>query len=404
MRRANRTGGRTGSVGTPLLLAGIVLVAINLRSVMTGTGPLIGEIRQDTGLGAAMAGMIGTLPVLCFGIFSVFAPRLGRRFGLEEVIAFALGTLAFGILIRLVPGNLILFLGTALIGLAIAIGNVLLPAMVKRSFPREAKRLSGLYVAVLSLMASTAAAIAIPLSQAGLGWRGSLAVWAGPAIVATLVWAVLARRRPGDRPPPPPRIGVRALLRSRLALAVTLFMAAQSFAFYVVLTWLTEILIDLGLGRTEAGIVFATSQLLGAVPIIGLSLFAHRVKDDRALMVAAAGATIVGLLTLLGFGSSGAIVGASLIGIGQGSSFALGLTFFSSRSGDDVVAAELSGTGQSVAYLIAASGPVLAGLIHGLTGGWEPVLAGVMVVVVIQMTIGIEAGRPGTVSQEDLTG
>lgn len=386
------------------MLVAIVLAAINLRAVMTGTGPLIGEIRDDTGLGAVMAGMIGTVPVLCFGLFSVFAPRVGRRFGVEHALGMAFGLLAFGILIRVAPGNLILFLGTALIGVAIATGNVLLPAAVKRSFPTHVKRLSGLYVAVLSLSASAAAAIAIPLSDAGLGWRGSLAVWAVPALVATAVWAILAHRRPDSRPPPPPRIGMRALLRSRLALAVTLFMAAQAFGFYVVLTWLTEVMVEFGLPRTEAGLIFAGSQLLGAVPIVGLSLVAHRVRDDRAIVLAAAAATIGGILVLIAFGADGAAYGAPMLGIGQGLSFALALTFFVSRSGDDAVAAELSGTGQSVAYLLAAAGPVLAGAVHNAVGGWVPVLAGVAVVVVAQSIIGLEAGRASTVSHADLTG
>lgn len=395
---------RAGLPSRGLMLAGIVLAAINLRAVMTGTGPLIGEIRDDTGLGSVMAGMIGTVPVLCFGLFSVFAPRVGRRFGVEHALGAAFGLLAFGILIRVAPGNLILFLGTALIGVAIATGNVLLPAAVKRSFPAHVKRLSGLYVAVLSISASTAAAIAIPLSDAGLGWRGSLAVWAAPALVATAVWAILAHRRPDSRPPPPPQIGVRALLRSRLALAVTLFMAAQAFGFYVVLTWLTEVMVEFGLPRTEAGLIFAGSQLLGAVPIVGLSLVAHRVRDDRKIVLAAAAATIGGILILIAFGADGAAIGAPMLGVGQGLSFALALTFFVSRSGDDAVAAELSGTGQSVAYLLAAAGPVLAGAVHNAVGGWVPVLIGVAVVVVVQSIIGLEAGRAGTVSHADLAG
>ena len=394
---------RAGFPARGLMLAGIVLAAVNLRAVMTGTGPLIGEIRDDTGLGPAMAGMIGTVPVLCFGLFSVFAPRLGRRFGLDHVLAGALAVLAAGILIRIVPGNVILFAGTVLIGLAIATGNVILPAAVKRSFPTQVKRLSGLYASALSLGASAAAALAIPLSAAGLGWRGSLAVWAVPALAAAAVWAVLARRRDDDGPPPPPRIGVAALLRSRLALAVTLFMATQALAFYVVLTWLTEIMIDLGLPRSEAGLVFAVSQLLGVLPIIGLSLVAHRVGDDRILVLSAGSVTAAGVLMLLLFGSGGAAAGAILLGLGQGTSFALALTFFVSRAGDDAVAAELSGTGQSVAYLIAAGGPVLAGATHSLAGAWSPVLIGVGAVVLAQTAIGVIAGRRGTVSHADLT-
>ncbi len=393
------TGGRRGP-GRSLLLAGVVLAAMNLRPVMTATGPLIGEIQADTGLDAATAGLIAALPVLCFGLFSGFVPRFGRRFGLEEVLLVAMLALAVGILLRLLPGIPVLFFGTAVIGVAIAFSNVLLPAVTKRSFPLQGRRVSGMYVAVLGLSATAASALAIPLSQTFLGWRGSLAIWAFPALVAAALWTVLVRRRPPSRPAPNRVAGLRALLRSRLAVAVMLFMAAQAFAFYVVLTWMTEILISTGIAKVDAGLIFATSLLLGVVPIIALSVFGERVKDDRLLVAAAGASTVVGLATLLAFGSHGAIIWASLIGMGQGASFALGLTFFVSRAASHEMASELSGTGQSVAYLIAAAGPVVAGVIHDSTSNWDPVIGLVIVVTVIQVTIGMEAGRPATVAEE----
>ncbi len=386
--------------GRWLLLAGVVLAAINLRPVMTAIGPLIGQIQADTGLDAAGAGLIVALPVLCFGIFSGMVPRFGRRFGLEEVLLGAMLLLAAGILLRLMPGIPPLYLGTAVLGVAIASINVLLPGVTKRSFPLEGRRISGMYVAVLGVSATVASALAIPLSETWLGWRGALAVWAVPALVAALVWAALVRRRPPSRPAPPRVAGLRALLRSRLAVAVMLFMAAQSFAFWVVLTWLTEILISTGIGEVNAGLIFATSLGLGVIPAVALSLFGDRVRDDRVLVVAAGASTIAGLLALLLFESAGAIVWASLIGVGQGAGFALGLTFFVSRAASHEMAAELSGTGQSVAYLIAAAGPVLAGSIHDARSSWGLVIGMIVVVVVIQTAIGLEAGRPATIAEE----
>ncbi len=383
-----------------LLLAGVILAAINLRPVMTAIGPLIGEIQADTGLDAAGAGLIAALPVLCFGIFSGVVPRFGRRFGLEEVLLVAMLALAAGILLRLPPGIPLLLLGTAVLGTAIAFTNVLLPGVTKRSFPLQGRRISAMYVAVLGISATIASAIAIPLSETWLGWRGALALWAFPALVAAAAWAVLVRRRPPSRPEPPSVAGLRALLRSRLAVAVMLFMAAQAFAFWVVLTWLTEILISTGIEKVDAGLIFATSHGLGVVPIVALSVFGDRVRDDRFLVVAAGISTISGLLALLLFGSSGAILWASLIGMGQGAGFALGLTFFVSRAASHEMAAELSGTGQSVAYLIAAAGPVLAGVVHDAGSSWDPVIGLVLVVIVIQTVIGMEAGRPATIAEE----
>ncbi len=392
-------GGRSGP-GRALLLAGVILAAVNLRPAMTAVGPLIGEIQADTGLDAAGAGLIAALPVLCFGIFSGVVPRFGRRFGLEEVLLAAMLALAAGVMLRVIPGTAALFLGTAVLGAAIAFSNVLLPAVTRRSFPFEGRRISAMYVAVLGISATLASALAIPLSQTWLGWRGSLGIWAVPALVAAAAWAALVRQRPPLRPAAPRVAGLRALLRSRLAVAVMLFMAAQAFAFWVVLTWLTEILISTGIEKVDAGLIFATSLGLGVVPIVALSVFGDRIPDDRVLVVTAGVSTVAGLLALLAFGSSGAIVWASLIGMGQGAGFALGLTFFVSRAASHEMAAELSGTGQSVAYLIAAAGPVLAGLIHDASSSWDPVIGLVVLVVAIQTVIGLEAGRPATVAEE----
>jgi len=386
--------------GRSLLLAGVILAAVNLRPALTALGPLIGEIQADTGLDAAGAGLVAALPVLCFGIFSGLVPRLGRRFGLEEVLLAAMLALAAGILLRLLPATPFLFLGSAVLGIAIAFSNVLLPGVTKRSFPVDGRRVSSMYVAVLGVSATAASALAIPLSETWLGWRGALAVWAIPALIAAVAWALLVRRRPVSRPAPPKVAGLRALLRSRLAVAVMLFMAAQAFAFWVVITWLTEILISTGIERVDAGLIFAASLGLGVVPVIALSVFGDRVRDDRVPVVAAGAAAFTGLLALLVFGSGGAIVWAILIGMGQGAGFALGLTFFVSRAASHEMAAELSGTGQSVAYLIAAAGPVMAGLLHDATSSWDPVIALVMVVIVIQTTLGLEAGRPATVAEE----
>lgn len=217
-----------------------------------------------------------------------------------------------------------------------------------------------------------------------------------------IVWGMLARRRPDDRPEPPPRLGLRALMRSRLAVAVALFMATQSFTFYVILTWLTEALVDFGISRSEAGLMFGVFQLSTTVPIIALSIWADSVRDDRVLTTLAGSFSIVGLGGLILFGADGAIFSVVVLGFGLGASFALAMSFFISRSADTAVAAELTGTGQSVSYMLAAGGPVLAGLLHELTGGWQPVLAAVIVVILIQSVIGFEAGRPATVGNRDL--
>jgi MFS transporter, CP family, cyanate transporter len=385
--------------GDALLLAGILLIAVNLRPVMAATGPLIGEIQDDLGLTSAAAGMLGSLPALCFGLFSALAPRASHRFGLEEVLMIAMFTLAVGILLRVIPSVAVLFLGTAVLGVAIAFGNVLMPAVVRRNYPLTEKRMSGIYITVLVASATIAAGLAIPLSKAGLGWQWSLGIWSLPALAAAVVWALIRRRRPPYRPEVPEKLGLKVLLRSKLAVAVTVFMAAQAFAIYVMIFWLTEILIASGIPPVRAGLIFAISQICGLIPVIALTFAGDRVADDRYPVLAGGAVTIIGLAGLAVFGASGAIAWAIMISIGQASGFTLGLSFFVSRSATHSISAELSGFGQSFAYLIAAGGPVLAGVIHDSSGSWTPALVMVIAVIVIQVTAGLEAGRPARIGE-----
>src|SRR5215213_7088972 len=225
-----------------LLVLGIVLLAANLRPALTGVAPLIGQIRADTGISNGVAGLLTTLPLLAFALLSPFAPRVARRFGMERALLASLLILAAGILLRWAVAAL--FLGTAILGAAIAVGNVLLPGLVKREFPEHAGLMTSVYSASLGISAALAAGVSVPLAQlAGIGWRGALAVWALPALLASVAWLPQLGR--SDRPADPSARnspGVRDLWRSPLAWQVTLFMGLQSLSYYVTLTWLPEIL------------------------------------------------------------------------------------------------------------------------------------------------------------------
>src|SRR5215213_6484520 len=161
-----------------LLVLGIVLLAANLRPALTGVAPLIGQIRADTGISNGAAGLLTTLPLLAFGLLSPVAPRVARRFGIEGVLLASLLVLAAGILLRWVGAVAALFLGTAILGAAIAFGNVLLPGLVKREFPERAGLMTSVYSTSLGISAAFAAGVSVPLTQlGGIGWREALAVW-----------------------------------------------------------------------------------------------------------------------------------------------------------------------------------------------------------------------------------
>ncbi len=243
----------------------MVLVALNLRPAAASVGPLIPRIQQDAGISSAGAGALVTLPVLCFGALAPLAPVLARRLGARASIAGALVVLLTGLLVRLVPGTAFLFLGTALAGAAIAVGNVLMPVLVRRNFAHRTGSITGMYTTALIGFAALAAGLSVPLADAlGGGWRPGLAIWALPAAVALVAWAPQLRRlRPDSSPLADPPAGALRLLKDRLAWQVTLFFALQSASFYATLSWLPSIFHSHGASQAQAGLLLSVSMIVG---------------------------------------------------------------------------------------------------------------------------------------------
>jgi MFS transporter, CP family, cyanate transporter len=378
-----------------LLILGIVLLAANLRPALTSVAPLIGQIRADTGMSNGVAGLLTTLPLLAFGLLSPVAPRVARRFGMERVLLASLFVLVAGILLRWAGAVVVLFLGTVVLGAAIAVANVLLPSLVKREFPERAGLMTSVYSTSLGISAAFAAGVSVPLAQlAGIGWRGALAVWAVPAFLAGVAWLPQLGRsdHPAD-PSPRSSPGVRDLWRSPLAWQVTLFMGLQSLAYYVTLTWLPEILQEEGMGVARAGWMLGLSQAVAIVTMFLAPMIAGWRSSQRGVVVVAVGTSGVGVLGLLVAGSTASTLWVVLLGLGQGASFSLALTFFALRSPDPGHAAALSAMAQSVGYLLAAGGPSLFGVLRDVTGTWKVPLALLLTVTVFLLIAGIGAAR-----------
>jgi MFS transporter, CP family, cyanate transporter len=383
-----------------LLILGIVLLAANLRPALTGVAPLIGQIRADTGISNGVAGLLTTLPLLAFGLLSPIAPRVARRYGMERVLLASLLVLAAGILLRWAAAVAALFLGTVVLGAAIAVANVLLPSLVKREFPGHAGLMTSVYSTSLGISAALAAGVSVPLAQlAGIGWRGALAVWALPVLLAGVAWLPQLRRSdhpadPASRSAP----GVRDLWRSPLAWQVTLFMGLQSLSYYVTLTWLPEILQAEGMSAARAGWMLGLSQAVAIVTMFLTPMIADRRPSQRGVVVVAVGTSGVGALGLLVAGSTASTMWVVLLGLGQGAAFSLALTFFALRAPDPGHAAALSGMAQSVGYLLAAGGPFLFGVLRDVTGAWKVPLALLLAVTICLLIAGLGAARDSHVS------
>ncbi len=378
---------------SPLLLAfTLFLVAINLRPALAGVAPVLASIRATTGLSAAGAGGLTTLPVLCFGVIAPLGPLLARRLSAERTIVFGLLLLAFGVMLRAFFGLPGLFVGTFLSGASIGIVMVLLPAIIKRDFARNVGFMTGLYSMALCLGAALAAGIAVPIQQvAGGDWRVALGFWSLPALIAAVAWGACGvhdgtrSRQAGHR--------VSGLRSSSLAWQVSFYMGLQSVLAYCVFGWLPTILIDRGFTPLGAGAVLSASIAAQLVTALGGSWIATLGKDQRAAAAGLVGLSIGALMGCM-FAPLGQIwLWALLLGLGQGGSFSVAMMLVVLRSPSAQVVASLSGMAQLVGYTMAACGPFIAGVLRDLTGGWNMAAAFFVMVAIAAMAAGIGAGR-----------
>ena len=382
------------------VLLGLVIacVAFNLRPAVASIGPVLPEVRADLPLSATGAALLTMVPVLCFGLLALAAPRLAGRSGIEPALMVAMLALALGLFTRVTDGPGLLFAGTVVVGGAIAIGNVLVPPLIKRDFPERSGLMMGVYATAVSGSAAVASGSTVPLSEAiGLGWRGGLGVWAVPALVAALVWLPQLRRH---TPPPHAPAPGPSLLHSRLAWQVTVFFGLQSLSFYAVLAWLPSVYRDYGLSPVTAGLLLSFSGLLQIPVTLVMPGLASRAANQVAHAVVATALVGAGLIGVLAAPLAAPYLWTALIGIGHGACFALGLNLFVLRTRHVVDTARLSAMAQSIGYMISAFGPLLVGLLHDATDSWTVPIVLLLLLLVPQFVCGALAGRARTIGSQ----
>lgn len=382
----------SGSRPVWLLICGIILISATMRAPLTSVGPLVGAIRDQLHLSNAMAGSITTLPLIAFALFSPFAPGLARRFGMRPVLFFAILVLGAGILLRSASGSVSLFMGTALLGVAIAVCNVLMPALVKREFPGRIGSVTGIYSVSMNLFGAIGSGISIPIAVFW-GWQGALGVWSALCLAALFLWLPLVRGRGAEAAVEARRGGTQSgLLRSPLAWEVTLFMGLQSLTFYVAIAWLPEILAERGIPADRAGLLLSVMQLSQLPFTFIVPVIAGRMSHQRWLATAGSLLLLIAFLGLLYGGTQWILLWMIIFGIGGGGTFSLAMMFFNLRTESSQQAAELSGMAQSFGYLLAAVGPALFGYIHDVTHSWHIPLLLMVAVSVALFFCGLGAG------------
>ncbi|WP_026283400.1 MFS transporter [Rhizobium sp. 2MFCol3.1] len=383
-----------------LLLLGVFLIAMNLRAPFTGVAPLLDMLKDTFDLNAAQAGLLITLPLLAFSIVSPFAAGLAGRFGLERTLMMSLIVIAGGIFVRSSGSGLGLYIGTAIIGGGIAIGNVLLPSILKRDFPDRVASLTAAYVLVMGCTAAALSTLAVPFAQMeNSDWRLALAASVLLPILAALAWLPQLRSN-GTTVMSNKKAAVQGRIwHSPLAWQVTLFLGLDCFLYYVGVSWLPAILRDASFTEAQAGSMHGVLLLSTALPGLVLIPLAPRMKDQRHAACLLALSIMIGLMGLHILPSL-AVLWIVFFGFGAGGGLILALSFVSLRTVNASDAAALSGMSQCIGYLLAATGPTLVGSIHDVSGGWGTPLIVCAALSIAMAVVGLLAGRNVQVTLE----
>lgn len=377
----------------------VLITAANLRSPITSTGPVLENIRATFHLSASAAGLFNFIPLMLFAVIAPCASWLGNRLGLEKSLWGAVCLIAVGSLLRILPFESGLWLGTFILSTGIAAANVLLPPLIKRDFKQHTAKYIGLYASTMAITASVASGIAVPLAtMGGIGWPLSVGVWTLPAVIAALVWLPLVMHA-GKLAVPSTAIGgagqatlLRSPWRAALGWQVSLFMALQSMVFYTLIDWFTPFAQSHGFSQSTAGWMLFVYQAVAIVANLVCMSALKRLRDQRMIGFCASLSISVGLAGLL-FAPALALLWLTIAGLGAGASMVICLSLFNLRAVDHRQAAQLSGMAQCVGYGIAALGPLVFGIIHQHSGNWTLPLAILLGCNLLQLILAPLAGR-----------
>ncbi len=387
------------------VILAIVFIASTLRAPLTSVGPVVDEIKHVMEINNSVAGILTTIPLIIFAVVSSLVSRVTARLTMSRTILYSTILLIIGLYLR-VAGDFTLFIiGTLVLGIAIAFGNVVLPSYVKWYFPMQIGVATGIYSGTMNFTAGLGGGLSFPLSQSPLGFRLSLSFWIILAIIAIILWIPKARsgakleKQTIDETQWKQHKKIN-IAKSKLAWMVALTMGFQSMVFYTVVAWVPSILVDRGLDPSTAGYLLMLNQFSQVPMTFTFPIIASKLKDQRILVV------IITILFLVGFGLFFTqslvllIIGIIIAGLAMGACFSLCMTFFSIRARTSDGSISLSGFGQSVGYLIAAVGPFLIGYLHDFTGSWVSGIIALLLMAVLFFIFGYPAAKNRVVEDE----
>ncbi|MFP5100648.1 CynX/NimT family MFS transporter [Staphylococcus equorum] len=388
------------------VIIAIVFIASTLRAPLTSVGPVIEEIKQVMEIDNSVAGILTTIPLIIFAIVSPLVSKVTSRLTMSRTIFYSTLLLIVALFLRIVGDFNLFIIGTLLLGIAIAFGNVVLPSYVKWYFPMQIGLATGIYSGTMNFTAGLGGGLSFPLSEISpIGFRLSLSFWIIFGVIALLLWIPKARTGAKLEQATVDQSKLKTskkvnIVKSKLAWMVALTMGFQSMVFYTMVAWVPSILIDRGLEPTTAGYLLMLNQFSQVPMTFIFPIVASKLKDQRILVV------IITILFLIGFSLFFTqslvllIIGIVIAGLAMGACFSLCMTFFSIRANTSEGSISLSGFGQSVGYLIAAIGPFLIGYLYDATGSWNSGVVALIIMSILIFIFGYPAAKNKVVEDE----
>lgn len=381
----------------PVLLVGaILLLALNMRGPIVAVSPVTGAIQDDLGIDAGTAGLLTSLPVLCFGLATPAASLLLRRTGLGRGVLLALGVLVAGTLVRSMGGLPAAIAGTLLIGAAITVANVAVPVVIGRDLRAHAGAVLGMYTAALNIGSMLTLSLTAPIAGA-TNWRLALAAWSLMVVLAALVWWwALSTTADRDTAAPEPAAATDGprWWRRPVVWGLTLAFSGQAFAYYGVTAWLPLLLRDeLAMSTAAAGVSASVFQISALVGAFGVPVLLRLCRDPRVAVLVVGLAWIalpVGLLLAPGSWPVWSAVG----GAAQGGGITVIFALIVHTSRDLAENRRMSALVQGAGYTVAAAGPFVVGAVHEASGGWTAPLLVVLAAVLVLLVAGLTSARP----------
>ncbi|MBF7019959.1 MFS transporter [Staphylococcus sp. 18_1_E_LY] len=380
-----------------MLLIAILLVGATLRSPIASVGPLVPHIKSDLAMSNTAIGFMNTLPLIAFGLFSPLVPKIAAKLGIEVTLLISMFILSFGVIFRVFGDSTVLILGTLVVGIAISAGNVLTPSLIKSTFIKNTGFVVGLYSITMNLISALSSGLTSSIANSGtFDWKFAMQLW---VIFPVLAIVAFFLRFPQLKVKENLTFGninneiATTVWKSKFAWAITLYMGLQSLIPYSLFAWLPQILETKGFNGNQAGWYMTIFQL-AMLPInFIIPIITSKMQKQSFLTLTSGIFLVVGLLGVLLINNNWVIVFLVLIGLGTGATYSLAMMFFVLKTATVKKSSDLSGMAQSIGYILAASGPLLLGIISQQTGSWNFSIILLILVGVLVSIFGFISGK-----------